>query len=278
MTTKANNVRKWKIELSDVVLTREFKPQICRKYSGGYVCKVVFDVTPIVRSKPLTSYKVSIFYPEMNNEISLLHIGFLTLINDRKTYARYVYLNEPLVLCPRERVDIKLPFVLKNAYVKMTVTLPHSSAQLTLLSDQTRIEISGYQGSLEYTNNIKGIRSLSISHMGSGVYLPREVIVSSLLLYETNAPKPELRASIDVIDNSKAKVLVENVGDNEASNVIVVNIAVGNVVDRKIIDGIKPGEGKSVTISIKPGYLNIVRVIWRYKDNTYVIERKIRAT
>lgn len=278
VSVKNNNVRKWKIELSDVVLTREFKPQVCKRYSSGYVCKVVFDVTPIVKSKPSARHRVSIFYPEMNNEINLLHVGFLTLTNDKKARTKYVYLNEPLILGPGEKTSIGLPFRLENAYIKMTLTIPHSSAQLILASNHSEIEISGYQGSLEYTNNIKEVQALTIAHMGSGAYLPKEIIVSSLLIYETNIPRPNIDINIRKLNNNKAEIIVENIGNNVATNVIIVNIAVGTVVDRKVIEQIEAGEKKNIIIKMKPGHLNIIRAIWRFKDSTYIVEKKIRPS
>jgi len=278
VSIRNSNVRKWKIELSDVVLTREFKPQVCKKYSNGYVCKIAFDVTPIVTSKPSSKYRVSIFYPEMSSEISLLHIGFLTLINDKKARTRYVYLNEPLILGPGEKNNIELPFKLEDAYVKMTLTLPHSSAQLMLTSNNARIEISGYQGPLEYTDSIKEVQALTIAHIGNGAYLPKEIIVSSLLIYETNIPSPNIVINIKNLDSNKAEILVENNGNNIATNVIIVNIAVGTVVDRKVIERIEAGEKKNITVKINPDHLNIVRAIWRFKDNTYIIEKKIRPS
>ena len=278
VSIRSSSVRKWKIELSDVVLTREFKPQVCKKYSNGYVCKILFDVTPIVKSKPLTKYRVSIFYPEMNSEISLLHVGFLTLVSDEKVRTKYIYLNEPLVLGPGEKTSIGLPFMLKEAYIKMTLTFPHSSAQLVLTSNHAKIEISGYQGSLEYMNSIKDVQTLVISHIGSGAYLPKEVIVSSLLIYETNVPRPNIDISIKKLNSNKAEIVVENNGNNIATNVIVVNVAVGTVVDRKVIEQIKAGEKKNITMKMNPDHLNIIRAIWRFKDNTYIVEKKIRPS
>ncbi|WP_297503712.1 hypothetical protein [Thermococcus sp.] len=278
VSIKSNNARKWKIELSDVVLTREFKPQVCKRYSNGYVCKIVFDVTPIVKSKPSARYRVSIFYPEMNNEINLLHIGFLTLTSNKKAHTKYVYLNEPLILGPGEKTRIGLPFRLGDAYIKMTLTIPHSSAQLILASNHSKVEISGYQGSLEYTDNIKEVQALTIAHIGSGAYLPKEIIVSSLLIYETNIPRPNIDINIRKLNNSKAEIVVENNGNNVATNVVIVDIAVGTVVDRKVIEQIEAGEKKNIVIKMKPDHLNIIRAIWRFKDNTYIVEKKIRPS
>ena len=269
------DIRKWKVELSGVALTREFKPQICKRYSQGYICKFLFDVTPIIRSKPSKKYRVNIIYPEMR-ELMLLHLGFFVLVNENKADTRYVYLSEPIVLGPQESINFKLPFRFSNAHIKMTLSIPHASATLILESQSRKTKISGYQGAIEYMNSIGATESISLYHKGSGAYFPKEIIVPSILIYETNAPKPRINVTINKLKESKVEVKLINEGDAKASNVIVVNISVGNIVDRKIISEIASGEEKSVIININPNYLNTIRVIWKFKDETYIVEKKVK--
>ncbi len=276
LSTKNERLRRWKIELSGVVLTREFKPQICKKYSSGYVCKIIFDVTPIIRSKSSDNYLVNILYPDINNEINLLHIGLLTIINEEKAHTKYVYLTEPLILNPNEEVTIRLPFRLENASIKMTVSIPHSSANLIILTNNEKITISGYQGSLEYSNSLRRAETLTLTHIGKSSYFPKEIIVSSMLIYSSTAPKPVINAEVKRIDSKSVEVVLENKGDGAASNVIVINIAAGNIIDRKVIGSIYAKEKRAVVINIDPNYLNIIRVIWRFKDETHIIEKKIK--
>jgi hypothetical protein len=269
-------VRRWKISIADVVLTREFKPQNCKKISNGYVCKLVFDVTPIIKSKMRNEYDVEINYLELK-ELVLLHLGLLTVHEDRNSSTKYVYVIEPIVIEPNSSISLDIDQPMHEANIKMSVYLPHASAKLLIKSNGYEKTLAEYRGTIEYTSQIGSVKTLILSHIGAATYLPREIIIPAMLIYETTAPKP----IIDVKMTTKQEygevgIEIRNIGESKVTNMIVVSISLGNIVERQIIDELNPGEVKVVNVKINPEALTTIRVIWKHKGENFIKEIKVR--
>ncbi|BEP17558.1 hypothetical protein PYJP_09100 [Pyrofollis japonicus] len=272
------SVRRWKISIADVVLTREFKPQNCRKISNGYVCKLVFDVTPIIKSKMTDEYNVEINYLELK-ELTLLHIGLLTVYNDENASSKYIYVVEPIVIEANRSISIDIDQPMSEANIKMSIYLPHASAKLLIKGDGYEKALTEYRGTIEYTGQVGSIKTLMLSHIGNATYLPREIIIPAMLIYETTAPKPVIDVRMATRrEYDTVSIEIRNSGEKKVTNMIVVSISLGNIIERKIIDELNPGETKVINVKINPEALTTIRVIWKHKGENFIREIKVRSS
>lgn len=268
-------IPRWKISFNDVVLTREFKPLICVETSNGFFCKLVFDVTPIVTSKQKREHRVEIEYIGVK-EFTLDHIGLLMLGSYEAARSLYGFWSGAISLQPGSSVDITLPQRFDHAKARIVAYLPHTDASLVVGTDSGTTVISRSTGMNEFTVELEDVSYLRLEHQGSGGYYPKEVLVSSILVYKIEVPEPSIEVSYN-LDNSSVELNISNNGSDAAENVVVVSIAVGNVIDRKVLGELKPGQSQTIALSIKQGSTNTIRVIWKHRGKTMFKDIKVKS-
>ncbi|WP_156328016.1 hypothetical protein [Pyrodictium delaneyi] len=268
-------IPRWKISFNDVVLTREFKPLLCVEISNGYFCKIVFDVTPIVTSKDSSQHKVDIEYIGVK-ELSIDHIGLLMLGSYEEAMSIYSYWSGAVSLQPGSATDIELPYEFEHAKAKIIAYLPHSDAKLLISSDSVNTIIERTTGMNELIVDLGTTKRLKLEHRGTGSYYPREILLSSILVYQMNVPEPSIDVNHRIV-NDIAEIQLSNSGSDAAENVVVVSIAVGNVIDRKVLGKLEPGDAKKLQLKIKHGAINTIRVIWKHRGKTFFKDLKVRT-
>ncbi len=257
-----------------VTVTREFKPAACASLGDDRkFCKVVYDATPIIASKPSNSCRVEVEYRGMR-EVTLAHLGFLVLQEHPDATTRLAYLSGALSLEPSASTSVALPGPIDSPEVRVASFIPHSSAALRLTAGGSSATLRGH-GFNEHTVRMSGsVDAISIEHVGDGRYYPREVLLSSILVHATNAPQPVLEASATIIAQGRVRVDITNKGSAPARNVIVVVLHKGMVLARRIIESIEEKGQATLELPVEPG--STVRVIWRHLDRTLFREVKLR--
>jgi len=268
-------IPRWKISFNDVVLTREFKPLICVETSDGFFCKLIFDVTPIVTSKQKYEHKVEIEYMGVK-ELILYHIGLLMLGSYEAARSLYGFWSGAISLQPSNSIDIVLPQKFDRAKARIVAYLPHTDASLVVSTSSSTTVISRSTGMNEFTVELEDASYLRLEHQGPGGYYPKEVLVSSILVYQIEIPEPSIEVSYNP-NNGNIELNISNNGSDSAENVVVVSIAVGNVIDRKVLGELKPGQSQTVSLNIKQGSTNTIRVIWKHRGKTMFKDIKVKS-
>ncbi len=275
LITQEPLIRGFIVSLNGITLTREFKPINCSPYGERLFCKAVYDVEPIVRAKPTSTWSLEIEYRGLR-EVMLAHVGLLVAREHESASSSHAYLSGALSLKPGESTALQLPSRLEEgAEARIVAVLPSSEARLVI--EPVEAPGSGLQGSglVEHAFRVPpGTDRITLRHVGGGSYYPRELVVSSLLIYRVKAPVPVIEVSLKSLEEGHAIIVVSNRGDADVGNVIVVSFSKGNVLERKILSSLKPGEEVEVKIRAEQG--GSVRVIWRYLDRTLFREIKLR--
>ncbi|KSW12338.1 hypothetical protein CF15_06250 [Pyrodictium occultum] len=267
-------IPRWKVLFNGVVVTREFKPSICARMGDGFFCKLVFDVTPIVNSKRRKDHTVGIEYMGVR-EFVVDHVGLLLMGSYDTVRSFYHFWSGAISLKPGDVIELSLPGRLSGMKARIVAYIPHTSASLVVSTGEGTSTISKSVGTNEFALDIGDAVQLRLEHKGTGEYYPRELLVSSILVYRIEAPEPRIEASYSVSADA-LKLEVSNAGDDRAENLVVTVFAVGNVVDRAVVGELKPGESKTLNLRLKPGSTNTVRVIWRHRGKLMFRDIRLR--
>ena len=258
----------FRIESNGVTISREFKPSMCINADGRVICRLVYDVTPIVKSKNASEVKVKVENFGVN-PISLEHVGVIGLQNVEGALSDIMYYTGALVLEPMEVYRIELGKNIRNARVHLVAYIPHSSAN---------IEVNGRSvtgvGFGEHVVHVGDITSIEIGYHGRPDVYPRSAIITSLLVVGGNIPRPRIETRLRRVNTQHAEVEIVNAGTAPAENVIVVSISRGIIVERKVLGRVEPGQHRIAEIKIKEDS-SIIRVIWRYMGEVSIREIRL---
>ena len=251
------------LTVNGITLTREFKPSACSSMGDRLFCKMVFDVTPVVKSKRPESLNVEVEHRGMH-EAGLGHLGLLLLVGHESASSELAYYSGALSLPPGASHEVKIPEGIEAGEARLVAYIPHAAARLVVENGGSREELGG-TGFAEYTVAVRdGV--LRLVHEGPGSYYPHEIVVSSILLYRMKAPEPRVEARLVSVESGAVEVEVANAGGAEVANLVVVAFSRGVISDRVIIDKLAPGEAKRLRLKA-PGD-SIIRIIWRHLDRT----------
>jgi hypothetical protein len=262
---------------NNVTLTRELKPGVCVDIDNKYYCKLVFDVTPVITSKPSQTLRLDAEYRGVE-EINIAHVGFITLKKSGEASSSILFYSGSLLLDPGEAYILKLQQKMESALARFVLFVPHPSAVVKISSNDDSVkplEISGASGFSEYTMSVGNVSEIRIEYKGDKSYYPRTLILSSVLVYKSSMPLPSIDIAIREIKGDKALVKVVNSGTGEARNLILTSISRGNVLDRQLIERLEPGQEEELEVRMDPSFSSI-RVIWRQLDKTEFKEVRIR--
>lgn len=258
----------FRIESNGVTISREFKPSTCINVDERIVCRLIYDVTPIVKSKNVDEVKVKIENFSVN-PINLEHVGVVGLQNVEGALSDIVYYTGALVLEPMEVYRIELGKNIRNARIHLVAYIPHSSAN---------IEVNGRSvasaGFGEHVVHVGDITSIEIGYRGRLDVYPRSAIITSLLVVGGNIPRPRIEARLRKVDESNAEIEIVNAGTAPAENVIVVSISRGIIIERKVLGRVEPGQHLTTQVKIKEES-SIIRVIWRYMGEVNIKEIRL---
>ncbi len=271
------NVYNMILAFNNVTLTRELKPGVCVDIDNKYYCKLVFDVTPVVISKPSQTLRLDVEYRGVE-EINIAHVGFITLKKSGEASSSIFFYSGSLLLDPGETYTLKLQQKMESALARFVVFIPHPGAVVKVSSDDDSIkplEISGTSGFSEFAVSIGKASEIRIKYKSDKSHYPRTLILSSVLVYKSSMPLPSIDISVREIRGDRARVIVVNSGTGEARNLILTSISRGNILDRQLIGRLEPGQEKELDVRIDPSFSS-VRVIWRQLDRTEFKEIRIK--
>jgi hypothetical protein len=259
----------FRIECCGVTISREFKPIMCVDLEDGErLCKLVYDVTPIVSSKNIGDVEVRV----SNFGATLLrldHVSFASVYEVEGASGDIVYYSGVLLLEPGE--GYRLPLAVHRYPVRLHVVthMPHSEGVIEV--NGRRLKGAGYG---EYVVDIDRANYVEISYHGRSDVYPRSASVLALLVAGGVVPRPIIDVDAERLGLDRARVKIRNRGSAVAENIIVVSIHKGLVIERKVVPRLEEGGEASIDIGVKGG-LTTIRVVWRHLGELHMREARV---
>lgn len=283
----------WRVKLNGINVTKEFKPHIMSPAGNLYFAKLVYDVTSIIKTpEGLRRRRANItFKLEGGDYIIIEQLAILALYSSSEAESILTYYSGALSLKPGESSSLKINYEGGNGRLRTTVYMPSTIARgEILLNNNLLLNIENVQGMDEHIielNNLSKENIITFKHLETNTtYFPKEMRISNILLYNTGYAKPEL--SIEEINvpeivrkGQELEITISNNGESTPDKAMIVVMSLGNVVARKKIKKLDPGEKTTEKIKIKlqPGEYELVfRIIWGklsktwYKDTRYKVK------
>ncbi len=269
VVASSQRVGGFRIGFGRVTLTREFKPQVCSSFGERIFCKFVYDVTPVIRSTHSNSFKVEVEDYSIES-IVVEQVGFLVEYSYPGAATKYCLCSGALTLAPREAYRLSLGSIFASPELRFVGFVPHTEAVVTV--NGSRIPGNGF---VEHSIVARGsLGSVTVAHESDGSYFPRHALASSILVVESRVPMPSLAIGEAYRSEGRIIVKIRNTGSIGASNVIVVALSKGMVVDRKVVERVEAGSEKLVELKAEESVT--VRVIWRHVGRTFFREVKVK--
>jgi len=259
LTEELGNIY-WKVRFNDIMLSREFKPQIVTSSNEGKYLTFIYDVKPIMKPKQLKNV-LSIGF-EASNPITI-ESAMLLLIHrvpeasiDLNLYAG------TSVIEPSHKLDIDMGFrrrISSKGSCLILLSIPSKACSLSFAVNNKVLkrvsEVLGtYELELEYP--LSGLRNkLSIIyHDVKGRIFPKEVKVNTVLAFQRAVPEPRIVSRVVKVRESgdyvEVDVEVSNVGSGDVKDVIIQVMSVGAILYREVIDELKAGGGTVIKFKL----------------------------
>jgi len=278
---------RWKLWFDGFTVTRELKPHLVTNTRDQYFAKVVFDVTPIIKSQP--KHTVSVFY-EGGEPITIDHVGLLLVYPTDEVKSSISYLSGVGLLKPGEEIDVKVELekIGGAGTFILTSIIPSPMAKLSIrLNEEDLGSLTGITGVEEYIKgdlNLLGINKVTILHEKTSTrYYPSEVKISSLILYESICKLPKIvLKELSVAEDRKSVTLkICNEGASEPNKILVLLIDRGNILGREIIKELAPGGETIVEMKLKKPITSnepILRIVWNKLSRMKIIDKKLNLS
>lgn len=283
----------WRVKVNGISVTKEFKPHIVSKAGGSLFAKLVYDITSILRTpEGLRKKRVNVtFKHEGGEQIVVEHLAVLAFYKTAEAVTDIAFLSGAVSLEPGEETIVNTPYTGIHGVLRSTVFIPSSNAQAFIeINGGKRININGVQGPYEVIETIDGLKENNIilfRHKETEtIYYPKEVRLSNILILRTEykMPKIEVR-DIDIKDAGKGDKIIHvklvNNGVSKPDSALIVLLSLGNVVARKIIEPVEPGQEveEEIRVNLPRGEYDLVlRIIWRKLSKTWFNDKRIKLT
>jgi hypothetical protein len=268
-TLQEEKLAGFRIACNDVTITREFKPLSCNILEGhGYICKVLYDVTPIVRSKHSESLNVVVENYGMATA-TLEHLAVLGLYRREGARTTIRYYSGVVLLEPGESIRLdRLPGS-GDVEANIVALLPQSGAKL-LVNGR---EFNG-SGFTHFSLKLGDVNIIEVGYSSDANVFPKKAALLSIVLSKGYVPRPNIHVSASRISLSKISVVIKNEGAAPAENVVAVSINKGRILERRIVKKLDTGDEATLTLKAveEP---TVVRVIWRELGEIKVKEIRI---
>lgn len=286
----------WRLKVNGIPVAREFKPQAVAKLKNGVFAKLVYDITPILKtpeSIKKNRINVTIKY-EGSDRIFIEHIGALIGYESSDAETRISMLSGALTLEPGEETLLKIDHqggldVL--ATLKTILISPSTRARILLkFNDGKDYVLKGSVGGEEVTLNVNcvdGVNKVFIKHLESETqYYPKELLLSSIVLLQTKYIEPvleitEFRVREDTSSKKKLGVRIKNTGKSKPSRALLTIIYRGQPIHQQKLPLLEPGEETEAWIPLnmpKGEHELNIRLVWRklskisFKDKTFRVK------
>lgn len=279
----------WKVRFNNIMLSREFKPQIVTTSNEGIHLTFIYDVKPIIRPNQRKNI-LSIGF-EASEPITIEN-SMLFLIHDvPKAFVDVNLSVGTSIIEPNTALNYKVSFRKKLANKGryfFLINIPSKICKLSFaVNDKVVKEISELIGSheieVEYPLNSLTNKLSIVYHAIKGKAFPREVKVNTLLAFQRLVPEPKIITRVKevkkLINKFEIDTEIENVGDVKAKNVIVQVMSVGAILARKIISEINAGEKIHIKLSATQKLGSsplILRTIYRVGGRTLFNDIKLK--
>ncbi len=285
----------WRLKVNGVPIAREFKPQVVARLKNRIFAKVVYDISPVLKS-PGNSRKnrvnVTIKY-EGSDRIVIEHIGLLAFYSCDDALGNVSLLSGALALEPGEvaKVNLKHPQGLSvSGTLRTMLILPNPKARTTIsFNNNHTAKIEGVIGGDEvllHVDNITEDNVVEIRHEEPVTqYYPKELLVSSILLSQTQYNEPKL----EIVDikypeklgrGDKIKVTIANKGVSKPDKAVLTLMVRGQTVFQEKIELLEPGQQTTVEVPVnlpKGEHQLVFRTIWRKLAKTSFNEKRINV-
>ncbi|ADI31493.1 CARDB domain-containing protein [Staphylothermus hellenicus] len=282
----------WRVKLNGISVTKEFKPHIMSPAGNLYFAKLVYDVTSIIKTpEGLRRRRANItFKLEGGDHIIIEQLAILALYSSSEAESTLTYYSGALSLKPGESSSLKINYGGGNGKLRTTIYMPSTIAKgEILLNNNSLLNIENVQGMDEHIMELKSIprqNIITFKHLETNTtYFPKEMRISNILLYNTEYVKPELSMEETNIPEiihkeQELEITVSNKGESTPDKAMIVVMSLGNVVARRKIKKLDPGEKTTEKIKIKlqPGEYELVfRIIWGKLSKTWYKDIRYRV-
>ncbi len=274
----------WRIKVNGISVTKEFRPHVIVPAGNMLFAKLVYDITSILKTpESLRKRRANItFKLEGAEQIVIEQVAIIALYSSSEAETKLTFLSGALSLKPGEKASMEINGPLNEGVLRATIYVPSSMANVNiLLNNKDLLKIRNAQGMDEYlirVNELSENNKLLIEHEEtSTTYYPKEVRVSNILLYSIKYSKPVL----ELIDTSipekirsggEVGLKIINKGEAKPDRALIVVMSLGNVITRKRIKLLEPGESieDKIKLEIPPGEYDLVfRIIWGKLSQTW---------
>ena len=284
----------WRVKVNGISVTKEFHPQTICQAGRDFFAKSVYDITSILKTpESLRKKRANItFKLEGGESIIIEHLSILAIYKSEEAEGNITFLSGALGLKPGEETSIDLKYIGQNNIFRTTLYMPSTIASGTIIINNNELlKIENIQGIdefyLELPDSFKEITNITIKHKETNTtYYPKEMRVSNVLIYNIkyNAPNLVIEGLEEKYeltkDNNEITLNILNNGLSKPDNALIVVMSLGNVVFRKRIKEVEPGDSVSekVKINLPQGeYELVVRVIWRKLSKTWFRDYRIKV-
>ncbi len=272
LLVKEPSIPKWRLWLNSIAITREFKPSFMVELESGLYAKTVYDLKPVLASqKP--PYRIVIQY-NGSPEIEVADLVLTALYPDEDGKVTYSSVSGALILEPGERYSISLPKASTKLDVSAVVRLPNKFAKLIFRCGEHEVPVHGYAGWREVSLHCTG-SSLEVEYVKlTEPYYPRKALIVSIFASHEVRKEPVLEVRVVGSDEGFAAE-VFNKGMVPPESAILLVFQRGIVVKRVELPSIEPGGKFKVDLGSEARGATL-RLVWRYKGKTKLIEYKVR--
>lgn len=283
----------WRVKLNGISVTKEFKPHILSPAGNMYFAKLVYDVTSILKTpEGLRRRRANITIKlEGGEHIVIEQLAILAMYNSGEAESTVTYISGALSLKPGESSSLNINYRGERGALRTTIYMPSSIARGHIyLNNNLLLNIENSQGMDEYVVEVERMvreNTITFKHLeAETTYFPKEMRISNILLYNVKYMKPELGIEeVSIPDtlhkDQEIEIVITNNGESAPDKALIVIMNLGNVVARKKIKPLKPGEKikDKIKLNLQPGNYELVfRIIWNklsktwYKDIRYKVK------
>jgi hypothetical protein len=284
----------WRIKVNGISVTKEFKPHAVSPSGNGLFAKLVYDITSILKTpESLRKRRVNVtFKTEGMTDILIRQVSLLALYPTDEAKTHISYLSGSVSLKPGEKKVFETRYSGGNGILKAILFVPSKRAMSKIVINGEQVhEIYNIQGIDEINFKLDKLaekNTIEIEHIDIGEkYYPRELNISTLLLYKQIYKEPKLEITeynvpeVIPVAGGSISVKIENKGESRPDKTLLVVMLHGNVIARRKLDNPLPGEKLETSIDVKlPEGTHdlVVRIIWNKLSKMYYMDKRIRVT
>ncbi len=284
----------WKLVVDGVSISREFRAQFSVPTDMGVYMKAIYDVKPILSKKVVEreTHKITV-YRDAARPIRMADVLLYARFKGEKGVYSVSYWTGAVALEPGEsyQVNASLGKSFEGARkAGVIIHSPYHDASFEVIAGGSRPEKAVGEGShyIETLIPYKGSPiPVYVRYENPGYkYYPKIAVVSEIIVSELLAPAPNPKLIVENVecsdDRVRVKGFVENIGDDILEPPMLVVIALGARLARKILPAIPPGDRVHFKVEFDISRLPIrpnrasIRLIWRRLGETRLVSEEAR--